>query len=114
MFGYISRLLDSRSLSPHGFCLLWRPELLWTHVVSDALIFTAYMTIPAALAVIIRRRKDIPYGWVIWCFAIFITACGFGTSTAVVRSRIVWRSSRLGKSTTSLKKKRSSCASGSG
>jgi signal transduction histidine kinase/ActR/RegA family two-component response regulator len=77
MFDYISRLLDSRSLSPHGFCLLWRPELLWTHVVSDALIFAAYMTIPAALAVIIRKRQDIPYGWVIWCFALFITACGF-------------------------------------
>ena len=77
MLGYISRLLDSRSLSPHGFCLLWRPELLWTHVVSDAFIFLAYMTIPAALAVIIRKRNDIPFGWMVWCFALFITACGF-------------------------------------
>ncbi|HUO21169.1 MAG TPA: response regulator [Caulobacteraceae bacterium] len=70
-------MLDSRSLSPHGFCLLWRPELLWTHVISDAFIFLAYMTIPAALAVIIRKRNDIPFSWVIWCFALFITACGF-------------------------------------
>jgi signal transduction histidine kinase/CheY-like chemotaxis protein len=64
-------------LSPHGFCLLWRPELLWTHVISDAFIFLAYMTIPAALAVIIHKRKDIPFSWVIWSFALFITACGF-------------------------------------
>ena len=61
MFSYLARLLDNRSLSPHGICLLWRPELLWTHVVSDALIFAAYMTIPAALGVVIGKRKDIPF-----------------------------------------------------
>jgi hypothetical protein len=77
MFKYITDLLDNRSLSPHGICLLWRPELLWTHVIADAAIFLAYMTIPAALAVIVHRRKDIPFGWMIWSFALFITACGF-------------------------------------
>ncbi len=76
MLGYFRQLLDSRTLSPHGFCLLWRPELLWTHVVSDALIGLAYMTIPLSLVVILRRRKDIPFGGVVWCFALFITACG--------------------------------------
>ena len=77
MFDYIARLLDTKMLSPHGICLLWRPELLWTHVVSDVLIFGAYMTIPVALAVIINRRRDVPFGWMVWCFALFITACGF-------------------------------------
>jgi signal transduction histidine kinase/ActR/RegA family two-component response regulator len=77
MWRYIERLLDTQMLSPHGICLLWRPELLWTHVVSDVLIFGAYMTIPVALAVILRKRTDVPFGWVIWCFALFITACGF-------------------------------------
>jgi signal transduction histidine kinase len=77
MLNYLRRLLDTQSLSPHGICLLWRPELLWTHVISDALIFAAYMTIPAALAVIILRRRDIPFGWMVSCFALFITACGF-------------------------------------
>jgi signal transduction histidine kinase/CheY-like chemotaxis protein len=76
VFDFISRLFDNRLLAPHGFCILWRPELLWTHVVSDALIFSAYMTIPAALVVVIRKRRDIPFGWMIWCFALFITACG--------------------------------------
>jgi hypothetical protein len=71
---YIARLLDNRMLSPHGICLLWRPELLWTHVASDAFIFAAYMTIPVALGVILHKRKDVPYGWMIWCFALFITA----------------------------------------
>jgi signal transduction histidine kinase len=77
MFKYFTDLLDSRSLSPHGICLLWRPELLWTHVVADAFIFLAYMTIPAALAVIVHRRRDVPFGWIIWSFALFILACGF-------------------------------------
>ena len=77
MFDYIARLLDTKMLSPHGICLLWRPELLWTHVVSDVLIFSAYMTIPVALAVIINKRRDVPFGWMVWCFALFITACGF-------------------------------------
>jgi signal transduction histidine kinase/CheY-like chemotaxis protein len=76
MLSYFSRLLDNATLSPHGICLLWRPELLWTHALSDALIGLAYMTIPAALAVIILRRRDIPFGWLAWSFALFITACG--------------------------------------
>ena len=44
---------------------------------ADAFIFLAYMTIPAALAVIVHRRKDIPFGGMVWSFALFITACGF-------------------------------------
>jgi signal transduction histidine kinase/ActR/RegA family two-component response regulator len=88
MLQYIRRLLDTRMLSPHGICLLWRPELLWTHVVSDALIFAAYMTIPVALAVILRRRRDIPYGWMLWSFALFITACGF---THLMSIWTLWR-----------------------
>jgi len=77
VFEYFARLLDTKALAPHGICLFWRPELLWTHVISDVLIFGAYMTIPIALAVIIRRRRDVPFGWMLWCFALFITACGF-------------------------------------
>jgi signal transduction histidine kinase/CheY-like chemotaxis protein len=77
VFEYFRRLLDTRMLSPYGFCLLWKPELLWTHVLSDALIGLAYMTIPVTLAVILLRRRDIPFGGVVWAFALFITACGF-------------------------------------
>ncbi len=88
MFGYIRQLLDTRTLSPHGFCLLWRPELLWTHVVSDALIGLSYMTIPLSLVVILWRRRDIPFGGVVWCFALFITACGLTHFMSIVT---LWR-----------------------
>jgi signal transduction histidine kinase/CheY-like chemotaxis protein len=76
MFRYLHQLLDTRSLSPHGICLLWRPELLWTHVVSDAVIGLSYMTIPLTLALILQRRRDVPFGLAVWCFAVFIAACG--------------------------------------
>ena len=84
IFTYFHQLLDSRTLSPHGFCLLWRPELLWTHVLSDATIGLAYMTIPLSLVVILRRRNDIPFGGVVWCFALFITACGLTHFMSIV------------------------------
>jgi signal transduction histidine kinase len=67
---------DSTQLSPHGLCLLWQPGLIWLHVVSDGLIALAYFSIPLVLAVIISKRPDIDFGWVLWAFAVFITACG--------------------------------------
>lgn len=73
---YLRALLNVDSLSPHGICLLWRPELIWTHVISDALIGLAYFSIPVALAYFISRRPDIGFHGVFWAFAVFILACG--------------------------------------
>ena len=77
MFAFFERLLDSSMLSPHGICLLWEPELIWLHVVSDALIAFAYFSIPVALAIFVSKRRDVDFGWIFWLFAIFIMACGF-------------------------------------
>ncbi|MCP3388403.1 PAS domain S-box protein [Bradyrhizobium sp. CCGB12] len=76
MWAYLERLLDSSMLSPHGICLLWEPELIWLHVVSDACIAAAYFSIPFALAILVTKRRDLKFGWVYWAFAIFIMACG--------------------------------------
>jgi len=62
--------------APHGYCLLWQPELVWTHVVSDSLIALSYFSIPLALIHFVRRRRDVEFGWMIWLFALFIMACG--------------------------------------
>jgi hypothetical protein len=35
---FLEQFFSSAALSPHGFCLLWRPELIWLHVVSDTVI----------------------------------------------------------------------------
>jgi signal transduction histidine kinase len=73
---YVSALLNSDSLSPHGICLTWRPELIWTHVTADAITGVAYYSIPFVLAYVAHKRPDFGFGWVIWCFVAFILACG--------------------------------------
>ncbi len=76
MWNYVTGILNSDALSPHGICLLWRPELMWLHIVSDGVIGAAYFSIPVALGVLVSRRRDIEFGWVFWAFALFILACG--------------------------------------
>ena len=73
---FFERLLNTSMYSPHGICLLWEPELIWLHVVSDAVIALAYFSIPFALAIFVSKRRDVEFGWVFWAFAIFIMACG--------------------------------------
>lgn len=64
------------SLLPHSFCITASPPLLWLHLISDGLITLAYLLIPAAMLSFIRRRKDVPFGWIAWLFGAFIVACG--------------------------------------
>jgi signal transduction histidine kinase len=61
---------------PHGMCYLWRPDLLWLHVGSDAVIALSYFSIPAAMAVFASRRPDLAYRPVVWLFTAFIILCG--------------------------------------
>src|SRR5262245_703669 len=67
---------DAPFLLPHGVCYTWNPALLWTHVVSDTLIGLAYISIPATLLHLVRRRTDMPFDWLIVLFALFIVSCG--------------------------------------
>ena len=94
-----SQLFDSSTLSPHGICLLWRPVLLWIHVVSDALIGIAYFSIPLALASFVIRRRDMDFGWIFWLFALFILGCGtnpFHVDLDAMASRLRHRRHRQG------------------
>ncbi|MEE4348653.1 MAG: ATP-binding protein [Pacificimonas sp.] len=73
---WLRAFLDNGIYAPHGYCLLWRPELVWTHVIADGLTAAAYFSIPVALLVFVRKRKDIEFGYLFWLFALFILACG--------------------------------------
>lgn len=64
------------SLLPHAYCITASPSLLWLHLTGDALIAFAYLLIPWAMLNIVRRRRDIPFGWIAWLFGAFIVACG--------------------------------------
>lgn len=81
-------LLQQAALAPHGFCLAWEPALIFLHVSSDALIAVAYFSIPLALAVFLRRRKDVAFRWIFVAFAAFILACG---ATHVAEIVVLWR-----------------------
>ncbi len=76
MLEYLRGLFGGSGYAPHGYCLLWRPELIWTHVIADALIGIAYFSIPVALATFLTRRRDMVFSSLIWLFAAFIMACG--------------------------------------
>jgi PAS domain S-box-containing protein len=71
-------LFDPSGVTPHGFCLLWEPGLIWLHAVSDSAIALAYFTIPLALAIVARRRRDLVFRPLFICFAAFILLCGTG------------------------------------
>src|ERR1700676_842554 len=60
----------------HGYCYLWRPELVWLHAVSDSTITLAYYLIPFALVYFVRKRRDLPFHWVFIMFGLFIFGCG--------------------------------------
>jgi len=84
MWAFFERVLDSSALSPHGICLLWEPELIWLHVISDAVIAASYFSIPVALSIFVAKRRDVDFGWIFWAFALFITACGFTHVLSIV------------------------------
>ncbi|WP_414527682.1 PAS domain S-box protein [Nodularia chucula] len=66
----------STQFIPHGHCYLWKPGLVWLHVLSDSLIAFAYYSIPVMLVYFVRKRKDIPFGGIFLMFSAFIIACG--------------------------------------
>ena len=41
MDGVLSWLFGTARFVPHGVCLLWRPDLVALHVISDAVIAAA-------------------------------------------------------------------------
>ena len=71
-----SWIFSTDPFQPHGFCLLWRPDLVWTHVAADAIIAAAYFTIPVFLVTLLKRRRDIQFSWAFVAFATFILLCG--------------------------------------
>ena len=61
---------------PHGMCYEWNPGIIWLNAISDGLITLAYYSIPLTLLYFVQKRKDLQFGWIFICFALFIVACG--------------------------------------
>ncbi|MBD2514375.1 response regulator [Nostoc sp. FACHB-973] len=76
MHDFVVNLFSSGSFIPHGHCYLWKPGLVWLHLISDAIIALAYYSIPLTLFYFVRKRQDLPFYWIFLLFATFIISCG--------------------------------------
>jgi C4-dicarboxylate-specific signal transduction histidine kinase len=57
MGSFLARLFSS-DFMPHGYCYLWRPEIVWLHAGSDSVIAISYYLIPLMLLYFVRQRED--------------------------------------------------------
>ncbi|MBO3462396.1 ATP-binding protein [Aetokthonos hydrillicola Thurmond2011] len=71
-----ANFFSSGSFIPHGHCYLWRTDLVWLHIISDALTAIAYYSIPAILFYFVYKRRDLPFSSIFLLFSLFIVACG--------------------------------------
>jgi len=76
MYDFVINLFSGGSFIPHGHCYLWKPELVWLHLISDAITALAYYSIPLTLFYFVRKRQDLPFSWIFLLFAAFIIFCG--------------------------------------
>jgi signal transduction histidine kinase len=77
MGDFFRGLLATDGFHPHGYCYLWRSELIALHVISDALIGLAYVAIGMTLALFVRRGRGVlPFSRIFVAFGVFIAACG--------------------------------------
>lgn len=83
----IEQFFSTNFMAPHGFCFMWLPEIVWLHVVADAMIAIAYFSIPLALWKFAKNRQDIPFRSLFLLFASFITLCGL---THVFGILVLW------------------------
>lgn len=72
----VTNLFRAGSFIPHGHCYLWKPSLVWLHILSDSFTALAYYSISITLLYLIRQRKDLPFNWVFLLFGAFIVASG--------------------------------------
>jgi signal transduction histidine kinase len=65
------------TLTAHGACLLWKPELIWLNVISDAMLAGAFFATAFVLAFFVwRRHRELMFRGVFLTFAIFVAVCG--------------------------------------
>src|SRR5262245_30609702 len=81
---YLRSSFDVTGFMPHGHCYLWKPEILWLHVLSDALVALSYFAIPILLIYFVTKRENTPFRGVFWMFSAFIVACGLTHVISIV------------------------------
>ena len=87
MLETLSSLFNSEDFMPHGHCFMWLPQMLWLHIVSDAVIALSYFSIPVAVTVFAYKRRDLPFRYIFALFGAFIVLCG---STHILSIWVLW------------------------
>jgi len=64
------------------------PLVMMVMALSNAIIAISYASIPFFLIVFVRKRKDLPFTWIIFLFGLFILACG---TTHIMHVIGIWR-----------------------
>ncbi len=79
-------LFGAAAFMPHGYCLLWRPDLVALHVAGDGLTALAYFLIPAAILHFLKRRRDLEpaHYRMAALFVAFILACALSHLAGLV------------------------------
>jgi len=80
----LNALFEYEQYMPHGMCLLWEPWLVLLWSGSDLMIFTAYMAIPLAIIMVLRKRPDLAHRGLVTLFAGFILLCGVTHALSIV------------------------------
>ena len=75
MVDFLLNPFDTTGFVPRWRCGAWSPALGWLHIVSDLLIWLAYLAIPCVLILIVRHRA-IPFQRLFVFFGLFIFSCG--------------------------------------
>ena len=76
------------SFMPHGYCFLWRKDVLFMMIVGNALTFMSYALIPVALVQLVKKRKDLTFNGIFLLFAAFIAFCGITHGLEIVN---IWQ-----------------------
>ena len=77
MYEFLSKLFDGTDFPARWHCGSWTDAHGWLHIISDFLIFGAYLAIPLVLAYFVKRQPNLPFPRIFWLFCAFIVACGF-------------------------------------
>jgi len=88
MFENLTSFFATAGFLPHGYCFTWNPAVLWSMVISDAVIALSYFSIPLAIQAFLKRRHDFTHRNTALLFCVFIAGCGL---THVAGVWTVWQ-----------------------
>jgi PAS domain S-box-containing protein len=72
----INSFFSTKGFMPHGQCILWQPNLLGLHVISDLIITLSYYSMPIAFFFYMKKKKETRFQGMYFLFITFFILCG--------------------------------------